>query len=425
MHWIVWLVLPLVVGLWLLLRPVRYTRARRIPTTPEDSDLAVDWEKATQGCPKTGEAYVVIGAGFLGCRIINALLLRGETGIRAADKSRAVFDKHFKGDARVEFFEADMTKPEDMVKACEGRTVVFHTAAVIRYSDRLPHQWPLSYNINVKGIENVIAACLHQNVRKLIYTSSSNVNVGYGLCSLTMTEDTPYVTEKNTPNHYGLSKAMAEQRVLAANGKQTRGGQELLTCAIRPTSGIFGCGDGFLTDTWLVKDKPVDQMFPNMFIDYVYVDNVVVGQLLAETKLPGAAAGQPFAIHNEEPITGYNLFLGLRHYYKGPVGPERFAPFYLTYLIAWILEVLRMAFPKKKWDFGQMNMLSPALFQYCACDYVYRTDKARNLLGYRPVFSVDQALQRTVREATTGRHILQSTRQPNFPRPPVASGNHS
>jgi sterol-4alpha-carboxylate 3-dehydrogenase (decarboxylating) len=86
--------------------------------------------------------------------------------------------------------------------------------------------------VNVEGTKNVIEAAVNSNVQKLVYTSSAGV-VFVGDDLENATEDTPY--PKVAMDVYNETKAIAEQLVVAANGRNG-----LLTVALRPAS-IYGC----------------------------------------------------------------------------------------------------------------------------------------------------------------------------------------
>lgn len=62
----------------------------------------------------------------------------------------------------------------------------------------------LAFAVNVKGTENVIAACQHQGVPKLIYTSSASV-VFSGRDLDNIDESFPYAVK--VPDFYAETKA--------------------------------------------------------------------------------------------------------------------------------------------------------------------------------------------------------------------------
>ena len=127
------------------------------------------------------ESYLVIGGGgFLGQRITEMLLSKG------GDVS--VFDlrKTFSDDRLANYYLGDVTKIETLVEACQGKTVVIHTASPI-------HGLPASvyFKVNVDGTKNVIEACKTTGVQKLVFTSSASV-VYDGSDLVNGTESIPY-----------------------------------------------------------------------------------------------------------------------------------------------------------------------------------------------------------------------------------------
>ncbi len=99
---------------------------------------------------------------------------------------------------------------------------VFHVGGMTGIGGR----WKDYYQINVLGARHVVEGCLKHGVPRLIYTSSPSVTFD-GCSQEGVDESAPYA--RRWLSHYPHSKALAEQKVLAANGR--RG---LLCCALRP-----------------------------------------------------------------------------------------------------------------------------------------------------------------------------------------------
>jgi nucleoside-diphosphate-sugar epimerase len=53
----------------------------------------------------------------------------------------------------VTFIKGDLRNINDLEEACKGVDIVFHTASVINFYSRLPHDRQLSIDINVKGTQ--------------------------------------------------------------------------------------------------------------------------------------------------------------------------------------------------------------------------------------------------------------------------------
>lgn len=166
--------------------------------------------------------YLIIGGGgFLGQSICDLLLKEKKNKISIFDlRKPKIFDNRISN-----FFIGDITDYSSLKSSFQDIDVVIHTASPIHgLSPEIYH------NVNVKGTENIIKACLECNVSKLVYTSSAGV-VYNGQDLFYTNESLDYC--KVHMDAYNETKAMAEKLVLDANGDQ------LLTCAIRP-SGIFG-----------------------------------------------------------------------------------------------------------------------------------------------------------------------------------------
>src|SRR5437868_2999455 len=110
---------------------------------------------------------LVTGAGgFLGRYIVEQLVARG-VEVRAAVRRNAP-----EVDALgVEGVAGDIRELTEINRACRSVAVVYHTAAVAGIWASLHH----FYDTNVLGTENVISACCHEEVTRLVFTSSPSV----------------------------------------------------------------------------------------------------------------------------------------------------------------------------------------------------------------------------------------------------------
>ena len=234
-------------------------------------------------------ALVTGAGGFLGRYIVEALVARGEKvrGLARGDypELRAL---------GVELLRADVRDRQAVVDACAGVDMVFHTAALAG----IWGPWKSFYEINTQGTEHVIAACRRQGVRRLVYTSSPSVTFdGSDQCGID--ESAPY--PKRWLAHYPHSKALAEQRVLAANGA---GG--LFTCALRPHL-IWGPRDQHLVPR-LIQRAGTGHLrrvgSGQNLIDTVYVENAAEAHLqAADALLPASpVCGRVYFISQGEPV---------------------------------------------------------------------------------------------------------------------------
>jgi len=109
------------------------------------------------------------GSGFLGKNIVKELL-DPDSPINPSEIR--IFDiKPYNGiqDEKITFIQGDIRKYGEIEKACEGVSLVIHSAAIIDWGTQ-PES--VVFDINTKGTENVIKACLKNIVPNLVYTSS-------------------------------------------------------------------------------------------------------------------------------------------------------------------------------------------------------------------------------------------------------------
>lgn len=380
-----------------------------------DAHLQCDkrWDRITAGVKVTRDCYLVVGNGFVGARIVNRLLERGETNIRVFD---IVENNHWAGDKRVKFIKGDVTKAEDIGKACEGVNTVYSTFAIIQFFARLKHQAFISYHVNVTGTEVLIDAMKKNNVRRCIVTSSSHATTDeHSLPRWKRDETAELVTRDSAHNHYGWTKALADKKSLEANGSLCADGQPLKVCVVRPCSGVFGADDR-LTFEKLMDMRCALGVGAESVMDWVYVENVVLGHLLAEHGLQEGKSGvdgEAFCISNDEPISIAQFwFLVTQHVKMLPEKLMRdrldvtfvWVPMFPLWIIAYVSEFFQWAF-KGKLSLGRdLDILTPSTLVTACMSYSYKSDKARKILGYEPVFSVEEAIQRSLSEYYSNRY---------------------
>lgn len=363
--------------------------------------------------PSSGEQYLIVGAGFLGCRIAAALVRRGETHIRCADLSCSKQLKRLMRQAAdcIQFVQCDICNAASMIGACTGARTVFATAALLRFWEAHEHQWPAFQAVNVDAVDLLLRACKECGVARLIYTSTSNVAVSSVHASsfpcgepTVLTEASPLVTPGDAINHYSLSKAAAELTVLAANDHVHGGGSMrpdgLLTASVRPCSGIFGLGDTNHVDACFSGAKLAVPV-PWAITDFIHVDNVVWGHLLCEAGLrqhPAVVGGEAFAITNRDPLSHNEWNHLLKHYAEScpalgvpRVGIE-YPPMWLLAVLAWFVDRVTLLSRGHLRLGSTMCKLTRATLQLVHCHYIYDDSKAARILGYSPIVSLEEGI---------------------------------
>lgn len=113
----------------------------------------------------------------------------------------------------VERVVGSMSQPKSLIIAFVDAEMVFHCDG---HLDLMPYRFPRMYSHNVKGTEYVIHACRINRVKRLIYVSSY-LAFGHDQKTRLIAEQQGFRPFRAI-NPYGRSKALASQKVQAANG---------------------------------------------------------------------------------------------------------------------------------------------------------------------------------------------------------------
>lgn len=170
------------------------------------------------------------GTGLVGSYLIRYLLTEGYTRIRALYRTGSRFDLVEEVKDRVEWVEADLLDIFGLEDAMEGVKRVYHCAALISF---LPGERDLMLRTNRDGTANVVNACLHAGVEKLLYVSSIAA-IGRDKKSNRINEATKWQRSPDN-SYYAISKFQAEQEVW-------RGRAEGLPVVVVNPSVILGAG---------------------------------------------------------------------------------------------------------------------------------------------------------------------------------------
>jgi UDP-glucose 4-epimerase len=165
---------------------------------------------------KQSRILVIGGAGFIGSFVV-AELLKEDVG------EVVVYDNFARGkkeylseslkDARCKIFPigGDIRETDILNKAMEGMDYVICLSAMwLLHCKDFPRT---AFDVNIAGTFNVLEACVKNNIKKLIWSSSASV---YGdAVQLPMTEEHPF----NNKNFYGATKIAGEAMATAFNDR--------------------------------------------------------------------------------------------------------------------------------------------------------------------------------------------------------------
>ncbi|XP_016069577.1 PREDICTED: sterol-4-alpha-carboxylate 3-dehydrogenase, decarboxylating isoform X2 [Miniopterus natalensis] len=290
----------------------------------------------TEDIPKAKKCTVIGGSGFLGQHMVEQLLARGYT-VNVFDM-RQGFDN-----PQVQFFLGDLCSQQDLYPALKGVSTVFHCASPPPSSNNKE----LFYRVNYIGTRNVIETCKEAGV----------------------------------------------QEVLGANDPE----RNFLTTAIRP-HGIFGPRDPQLVPILIEAARKGKMKFMigngENLVDFTFVENVVHGHILAAEHLSQdtALGGKAFHITNDEPVPFWTflsrILTGLNY-----EAPKYHIPYWVAYYLALLLSLLVIVISpviQLQPTFTPMRVALAGTFHYYSCE------KAKEALGYQPLVTMDDAVERTV-----------------------------
>ncbi len=330
-------------------------------------------------------ALVTGGGGFLGNAIITQLLARG-------DHVRSLARGDYPELARmgVECVRGDLRDAATTEAACADRDVVFHAAAVAG----IWGPWEHFYGINVLGTRYVIAGCQKHGVPRLVYTSSPSVTFDGG-SQENVDESVGYA--RRWLCHYAQTKAIGEQEVLAANGR------ELASCALRPHL-IWGPGDQHLIPRLIARARSGQLRRVGdgtNRIDMVYVDNAAEAHWQAADALAPASpvAGNAYFISQGEPVNCWQWIdeiLAL----AGLPPIERAISLSAAWNIGAAMEVVYRTF---RWQ--SEPRMTRFLAAQLGMSHYFDIGRARRDFNYSPRVSKEEGMQRLAASLARTAHL--------------------
>lgn len=317
------------------------------------------------------KVLVTGGGGFLGGAIVKRLVEQGE---QVSSFSRANYSEL---DALgVDQIRGDLGDKDAVDHACRGMDIVFHVAAKPgvwgRYED--------FYQTNTTGTRNVIDACRHHGISRLIYTSSPSV-VFNGSDMQGVDESVPYPSRFHA--YYPKTKALAEQLVRAATSESLR------TITLRPHL-IWGPGDNHLVPRIISRANQLMRVGDSKnLVDTVYIDNAADAHILAASQLERnpALSGNVYFISQDDPIPLWDMVDAILN--AGGHPPlnrtiSRKAAWVAGLIFEIVYTVLRIKSEPRMTRFVAEELATSHWFDISA---------AKRDLGYLPAVSTEQGLE--------------------------------
>jgi nucleoside-diphosphate-sugar epimerase len=329
------------------------------------------------------KVLVTGGGGFLGRHVVARLIARGD---EVTTLARGEYPEL--GELGARALRGDVTDPADAREALRGQDAIVHTAARVG-------MWgaPEDFErVNVGGTQNLLDVARAEGVELFVYTSSPSVTFG-GQDEVNVQQDEPYPDVHL--NDYTRTKAEAERRVLAAHDPE--GG--LRTTSLRPHL-IWGPGDPHLIPRVVARAKAGRLRIVGSgenVVDVTYVDNAAhahvcaLDALAAPECLPG---GKPYYISNAEPVELWPWLNGL----FAAVGAPR-----VTRKVPLGLAIKAGQAAELAWRMGRLDG-EPPMTKFVALQLArshwYDMEPARRDLGYEPLVSMDEGMERLIASMT-------------------------
>lgn len=316
------------------------------------------------------------GGGFVGKALI-APLLKNNIGVVALGRNDYPEVRQMGAEVAV----GDIRDKDFVLEASRDCDTIFHTAAKAGiWGDRKEY-----FSINVGGTGNVLTACMHNSISRLIYTSTPSVvfdrdDIEGG------DESLPYA--RKFLCHYAESKARAEELILKAAGSS------LKTVALRPHL-IWGPGDTNLIPRLLERGRNGDLRIVGdggNLVDISYIDNVVEAHLLAAKDLEkeGRSAGRAYFISQGEPVRLWDWINSLFSQLNVPPVSRR-----ISFRKAWFAG-LTMECYYKLLRLEKEPPMTRFLAEQLARSHWFSLEAAARDLDYHPRISTEKGVKRLI-----------------------------
>ncbi|MEE4023542.1 NAD(P)-dependent oxidoreductase [Gordonia sp. PKS22-38] len=326
------------------------------------TSLATDSAAAVRPSSRlAGRSVFVTGAnGFIG----RALCAR----LRALGAQVAGVDLVADPDHNV--VGGDVTTPDRWQSALAGVDTVVHTAALLGAA----HPLEKSREVNVIGTSRVLSAAIEAGVSRFVHISSV---AAYGF-------DFPDGVDETHPvqvngDVYTDTKVNSEAVVLARHAAG-----EIDVTVIRPGD-VWGPGSIWVRVPIAEMLKPTGFPLPNGgdgVFSPVHIDNFVDGMVLALHS--GDASGQIFTLTDGAGVRCGDFFGRLAEMSGGTI---RTLPMVIAAPLADVLGGLLRRL-------GQSSDLSAGAMLLLNRPGTYSIEKAREILGYEPLVSIDEGMDR-------------------------------
>ncbi|MCJ1414947.1 hypothetical protein MMC32_001277 [Xylographa parallela] len=365
-----------------------------------------------------GTILVIGGCGFLGYHLISAL--RADTSVTYSSIHVLSRNPQNNRHSNVTYHSGDIEEATCLppIFSKIAPRIIFHCASPTAYQAGATAS--SFQRAIVTGTKNVLAAAAAEpSVLALIYTSSTSVVVGNTVVHA-KEADTAVLTAASRANNYSKAKAVADTLVLGANNplrtsppSSTGHGPSysgfLRTLVLRTTA-MYGERDQQVIAGLLTSFRAGETRYQlgdngNLF-DWLYVGNAAQAHVQAAKALSAGASdanapkvdGEAFFITDDMSLPFWD-FVRMVWRAMGDTTPKEkliVVPTWLALMLAHCTEwaVWAASLGKKR-----PELLNVERVEYSCFEHTYCIEKAKELLGYKPVASVEEGVQMGVEYA--------------------------
>jgi nucleoside-diphosphate-sugar epimerase len=314
--------------------------------------------------------FVTGGSGFVGRRLIPALLSKG---YRVKAMARSDGSAGLVGQLGATAVRCDLADSAALTTVLRGCDLVVHAAGRFREGGGNAEY----ERDNVAGTQNMLVAAKAAGVRRFTYVGAAGCLVGG---KLVQDADESWPLQEPTYSPYFRTKTIADRAVRAANSKG------FATCVVRP--GLVWGGDGDVFTESIAEATRAGKM---VFIDggrhpivTSHVDNTVQGILLALEK---GADGEAYFVFDDGTVRTRD-FLARLLQVRGLEAPGKSIPFRAAWIMASLMEAAWRVLRR-----SGMPPVSREMVKLNGGPFVVSDRKARTALGYAPVITREAAIE--------------------------------
>lgn len=309
--------------------------------------------------------YITGISGFLSINLVRHLLAKGYDQIAGID----LVDFSYPERDKIEFLQGDIRDPEAVKKSMAGADIVIHTAAA------LPLYAPEDiFSTDVKGTGIVLQQALEYGVKRFIHISTTAV---YGVPDHHPLYETDRV---HGVGPYGEAKVQAEEVCM---GYRQKG---LSVSVLRPKSfiGPERLGVFAIFYEWACQGKNFP-MIGSGNNRYQFLDVEDLCQAIhACMTLDAGLVNDTFNIGAQE-------FTTMKQDYQAVLDEAGFGKRIVCFPTRPVVLALRILEALK------LSPLYPWIYETASKDSFVSIEKAQKILGYKPVFSNQDAMLRNYR----------------------------